>query len=140
VARLGVVLGRRHVFIPALLEAEGLRVRATLFQVRHPRATPLPTGPVSLRAGGPADPDRDAACGYESLGGLLVRVDAVENLLGTAHAQARQGQLQASASLARIVRCAPEALPPVLIALGFEREGEGFRAREPRAKRKHTSV
>jgi len=140
VARLGVVLGRRHVFIPALLEAEGLRVRATLFQVRHPRATPLPTGPVSLRAGGPADPDRDAACGYESLGGLLVRVDAVENLLGTAHAQARQGQLQASPSLARILRCAPEALPSVLLALGFEKAGEVFRAREPRPKRKHTSV
>ncbi len=136
---LRVVLGRRHVFIAALLEPEALRVRATLFQVGHPAATPLPTGPASLRAGGQADPDRDAACGYESLGGLLVRVDAVENLLGTAHSQARQGQLHASASLARIARCAPEALPGVLIALGFEKAGEVFRAREPRAKRRNPS-
>ncbi len=136
VANLGVVLGRRHIFMPALLAPEALRVRATLFQVRHPSAIPLPTGPVSLRSGGSADPDRDAACGYESLGGLLVRVDAVETLLGTAHSLARQGRLHATASLAHSLRCGPEALPGVLIALGFEKAGEGFRAREPRAGRR----
>jgi len=133
---LGVVLGRRHIYMPALLEPEALRVRATLFQVRHPSAIPLPTGPVSLRSGGSADPERDAACGYESLGGLLVRVDAVESLLGTAHSLARQGRLHASASLAHSLRCGPEALPGVLIALGFEKEGQGFRAREPRGGRR----
>lgn len=133
---LKVVLGRRHVFIPALLEPEALRVRATLFQVRHPSATPLPTGPLSLRSGGSADPERDAACGYESLGGLLARVDAIETLLGTAHALARKGDLRADSALARILRCAPEALPAVLIALGFENSGDLFRAREPRGKPK----
>ena len=136
VANLGVVLGRRHIFMPALLDPEALRVRATLFQVRHPAATPLPTGPVSLRSGGSADPERDAACGYESLGGLLVRIDAVENLLGTAHSLARQGRLHATASLAHSLRCGPEALPGILITLGFEKQGEGFRAREPRAGRR----
>ncbi len=135
-ASLGVVLGRRHIYMPSLLEAEALRVRATLFQVRHPSAIPLPTGPVSLRSGGSADPERDAACGYESLGGLLVRVDAVESLLGTAHSLARQGRLHASASLAHSLRCGPEALPGILIALGFEKEGQGFRAREPRGGRR----
>jgi ATP-dependent RNA helicase SUPV3L1/SUV3 len=132
-ASLGVVLGRRHLFMPALLEPEALRVRATLFQVRHPSAIPLPTGPVSLRSGS-ADPERDAACGYESLGGLLVRVDAVESLAGTAHSLARQGRLHASAALAHTLRCGPEALPGVLLALGFEKAGEGFRAREPRGR------
>jgi len=136
VASLGVLLGRRHIFMPALLDPEALRVRATLFQVRHPSATPLPTGPVSLRSGGSADPERDAACGYESLGGLLLRVDAVENLLGTAHSLARQGRLHATASLAHSLRCGPEALPGILVALGFEKAGEGFRAREPRAGRR----
>ena len=140
VASLGVVLGRRHIFMPALLDSEALRVRATLFQVRHPSAIPLPTGSVSLRSGGSADPERDAACGYESLGGLLVRVDAVEGLLGTAHSLARQGRLHASASLAHSLRCGPEALPGVLIALGFERAGDGFRAREPRAGRRRAAL
>jgi len=129
-ANLGVVLGRRHVFMPSLLDPEALRVRATLFQVRHPGTTPLPTGPLSLRAGGSTDAERDAACGYESLGGLLLRVDAVESLLGTAHSLARQGRLHANAALARIPRCGPEALPAVLIALGFEKAGDGFRARD----------
>jgi ATP-dependent RNA helicase SUPV3L1/SUV3 len=137
VSSLGIVLGRRHVFLPALLDPEALRVRATLFQVRHPSATPLPTGPQSLRASGTTDVERDAACGYESLGGLLVRVDVVESLLGTAHSLARQGKLHANAALARIPRCPPEALPAVLIALGFERDGDGFRAREsPQGKQR----
>jgi ATP-dependent RNA helicase SUPV3L1/SUV3 len=135
----GVILGRRHVWIRALLEPEALRIRATLFQVRHPGATPLPTGPESLRGGTKADPERDAACGYESLGGLLVRVDAVELLSGTAHAQARQGPLEANPSLARILRCAPEALPEVLVALGFERAGSVFVARPPRPKGRRRS-
>jgi hypothetical protein len=87
-----------------------------------------------LRASGNGDADRDAACGYESLGGLLLRVDAVENLLGTAHSLARQGQLHANAALARIPRCGPEALPAVLIALGFEKAGDGFRARDSHQK------
>jgi ATP-dependent RNA helicase SUPV3L1/SUV3 len=135
-AALGIVFGRRHVLMPALLRPEALHVRATLFQVRHPQATPLPTGPESLRAVGQTDPKRDAACGYESLGGLLVRVDAVESLLNAAHAQERQGRLRASVSLARIVRCREEALPSVLLALGFEKTDDGFRAREPHGKRK----
>jgi ATP-dependent RNA helicase SUPV3L1/SUV3 len=139
-ARLGVVLGRRHVFMPALLQPEALRVRATLFQVGHPGATPLPAGPVSLRTGGSPDPGRDAACGYESLAGLLLRVDAIESLLRAAHAQARQGRLHASASLARILRCGPEALPAILLALGFEKAGNGFRARDSRAGRRRTSL
>lgn len=134
--RLGVVLGRRHVFMPALLRPEALRVRATLFQVRHPAVTPLPTGPVSLRGGGNPDPARDAACGYESLGSLLVRVDAVESFLGAAHGEARKGRLHPSASLAHILRCGPEALPAVLLSLGFERAGNGFRARETNLRRR----
>lgn len=135
-AHLGVVLGRRHVFVSALLGAETLRLRATLFHVRHPRATPLPVGPASLRGGGASDPSRDTACGYEALGDLIVRIDAVENLLGAAHAQARKGPFHASPSLARLLQCGPEALPAVLIAVGFEKSDHGFRAREPRAGRK----
>lgn len=136
IARLGIVLGRRHVFMRALLEPDVLRVRATLFQVRHPGATPLPTGPASLRGGGASDPARDAACGYDALGTLLVRVDAVESLLGAAHAQARQGPFHATAALANLIRCAPEALPAILLALGFERTEGGFRTREPRPNAK----
>ena len=131
-ARRGVVLGRRHVFMPSLLGAEALRLRATLFQVKHPKAVPLPVGPASLRGGGSPDPSRDAAGGYEALGGMIVRVDAVESLLGAAHAQARKGPFHPSASMARLVQCGPEALPGVLLALGFEKTDHGFRAREPR--------
>lgn len=135
-ARLGVVLGRRHVFMPSLLRTEALRLRAVLFQVRHKSATPIPAGPLSLRSGGSPDPSRDAACGYEAIGSLIVRVDAVENLLGTAHAQARKGPFSASASLARLLQCGPEELPAILSALGFDKTEQGFRARDPRAGRK----
>lgn len=132
--RLGVVLGRRHVFMPALLRPDALRVRAALYQVRHPGAIPLPSGPASLRGGGPGDPGRDAACGYEALGGLLLRVDAIESLLGAAHARARQGRLQPDASLARILHCGPEALPGILLSLGFEQAGEAFLTRKGRRR------
>ena len=118
--------------MPSLLGAEALRLRATLFQVEHPKAVPLPVGPASLRGGGSPDPSRDAGCGYEALGGLIVRVDAVESLLGAAHAQARKGPFHTSPSLARLLQCATEALPAVLLALGFEKTEHGFRAREPR--------
>jgi ATP-dependent RNA helicase SUPV3L1/SUV3 len=130
-ARLGVVLGRRHVFMPSLL-----RVRALLFQVRHKIAAPLPSGPLSLRGGVSHDPQRDAACGYEALSNLMVRVDAIENLLGAAHAQARQGPFPPNPSLARLLQCGPEDLPAILISLGFEKTDHGFRARDPRAGRK----
>jgi len=135
-SRLGVVLGRRHVYMPALVRPEPLRARATLFQVRHPGVTPLPVGPPSLRGGGALDPRRDTACGYEALGSLLVRVDAVENFLGTAHSLARQGRLHPNPSLAKLLRCGPEALPPVLLALGFEKSGDGFHARSRRGGRR----
>ena len=45
-------------------------------------------------------------------------------------------QCHASAPLAHSLRCGPEALPAILIALGFEKAGDGFRAREPRAGRR----
>lgn len=133
-SHLGIILGRRHIFMPALLRPEALRVRATLHQVRNPNSTPLPSGPVSLRGGDRKDPERDATSGYESIGELLVRIDALETLIGTAHSLARQGQLQASAPLARIIHCAPEALPSVLLALGFEKSEHGYRAKEHRQR------
>ena len=133
-SHLGIILGRRHIFMPALLRPEALRVRATLHQVRNPNSTPLPSGPVSLRGGDRNDPERDATSGYESIGELLVRIDALETLIGTAHSLARQGQLQASAPLARIIHCAPEALPSVLLALGFEKSEHGYRAKEHRQR------
>ena len=137
-SKLQVVLGRRHVFIPGLLKPEALRVRATLYQARHPSGAPLPVGPPSLRGGAPHS-ERDAACGYELVAGLLIRIDALETLIGTAHSLARRGKLQATPALATIVRCAPEAMSAVLQALGFERTDDGFRAREtkrPPAKRR----
>ena len=126
---LGVVLGRRHVFLPSLLAPEALRVRATLWHVAHAGGALLPVGPPSLRRSDTPDPRRDAACGYEALGELLVRVDVVERLLGAAHQQARQGRLVPNHALARPVRCETDALPEILEALGFERGPDGFQPR-----------
>ena len=92
--------------------------------------TPLPTRQPSLRSSGPGSPERDAACGYEALGRLLLRVDALERLLVAAHSEARQGRLHPSASRARIASCEPAALPAILVALGFEQAGEVYRAHE----------
>lgn len=138
-SRLRIVLGARHIFMPALLRPEVLRCRAALFEARHPGGTPLPVGPVSLRGGTSADVSRHAACGYEALGGLLIRVDAVESLLGTARGLARSGPFSASDALARVAHTSVDRLPEVLHALGFEAGDAGFSprssGREPRAKR-----
>ncbi|MCM2256234.1 MAG: disulfide oxidoreductase, partial [Vicinamibacteria bacterium] len=122
-ARQGMALGWRHVFQRALLAPEALRVRATLWHVRHPEPAVLPVGPASLRAAGAPDPRRDAACGYESVAGLLLRVDALEEALTLAHHGARRGQPPPVAKLARLLHCDAGAVPGVLAALGLGAKG-----------------
>jgi ATP-dependent RNA helicase SUPV3L1/SUV3 len=141
-ARAGITLGRRHVFMPALLEPEALHVRATLWSVRHPRSTPIPVGPVSLRAVGLPDPRRDAACGYERLGDLWIRIGEVEKLLAAAHGQARQRSVRPARSLARIVHSDITSLVPVLRTLGFRSPPEpssGESRSRSRARRRNRS-
>lgn len=116
-AQLGVTLGWRHAFLRATLAPEALRLRAALWNVRRPQTPAPPVGPTSLRATSPGDTRRDAACGYERVADLLLRVDVLEEAIGLAHPRLRAGQPAPLARIARALHCDPAAVPGLLAAL-----------------------
>lgn len=78
-ARLGLRFGTESVFIPALLKAEPMRLRARLWAVRCGVVPPpLPEGRMTLEPLPGVDLSFYAAIGYRRIGRVAVRVDVLE--------------------------------------------------------------
>ena len=125
-ARLGVRIGIESVWFPGLMKGRPLALRALLFAVHrgHQPVAPPAGRPLSLGR----DPALSADCyqslGYRLLGGTALRVDALERLAMAARKLARQGPFAASEPLRALAGCPPEALPAILLALGYQRRVE----------------
>ncbi|MBL8531941.1 MAG: helicase [Hyphomonadaceae bacterium] len=127
-ARLGVRIGRHHIFMPALVRP---RAAETLAVLTRAGEAPTGRGVFLPRAGALAvalDEARTArelaAAGYGACGRLAVRFDIIERL-----AAAVEGAEQPpDAALARIMARPVRELEGVLTALGYRR-GEGEIAR-----------
>jgi len=126
-AQLGVMVGQRAVFAPALLDAATLHRRLVLTRTFY---GVFPPDAGSRRPVIPVQPALPVA-GYLALGYLVaapfaVRADLLEELLAAPASQ------RTSAALARASRLSPEETTLLARALGF---GGGKRSRRRRRKR-----
>jgi ATP-dependent RNA helicase SUPV3L1/SUV3 len=124
-AALGVWIGQRHVFLTGLFDREAVRLRGLLWSLHRGVAAPILDG----RHSAPADPrvprEAWAACGYEVLGPLAVRVDRLEKLLAAAHRRGRGGPFTPDDEMRSLLGCSPERVAEVLRAAGFRRAEAG---------------
>ena len=120
-ARLGVRLGRHHVFMPDLLRPAAIEARIRLLRIYHGQALPpVPAGRTVLRPPFPAQGEAMLAVGFASFDGFAVRVDILERIAAQVRARAREAAtfdvppaLAAEAGLTRA------ELAGLVTALGF---------------------
>jgi ATP-dependent RNA helicase SUPV3L1/SUV3 len=140
--RLGVRFGVRQIYLPAMLKPRAIELRARLWAT-HRRATDLaapPPGAVAFAA----DPDQPKgfaeAIGFEPLGASCLRIDIVERLAARLRGLARQGPFALQPDLMAMTGLPGEQLAAVVVALGFERDGDrylrGPSGRRPSAPRR----
>jgi ATP-dependent RNA helicase SUPV3L1/SUV3 len=135
-SRLGVVVGRLALFLPALQHPEAARLRARLFAVKHGRpAESAPDGAPSV----PIDPRQPAAfylaCGYLPAGPRAVRLDRLERAAAVVSRLSRNGPFLPPRDIASILGCRPEDVPAVLTALGYVEKDGRFERRHHKGVR-----
>jgi ATP-dependent RNA helicase SUPV3L1/SUV3 len=139
--RLGVTLGRLAVFLPALQNAEAMRLRARLFAVRHGLSShDGPQGSPST----PNDPARPAAfflaCSYLPAGPRAIRLDRLERGAALLARLSRGGAFLPPRELAAVLGCRDDEIAAVLAALGYvERDGRFERRSRREASARRTS-
>ena len=121
IARLGLKLGYRAIFMPALLKPAAQVLRAQLWAARQ--EIKFPELPAPCRISVPADAGVPqgfyAAIGFEVLGGRALRIDMAERLVAQARRLAAQGPFAASGELLALAGCKPGEIAPILAALGY---------------------
>ncbi len=139
---LGLRMGRRFLFLPALLKPAATRLKVILQAVADGRPAPLPPPPgrIVLPVDSDQSPSHWHAAGFAVCGPVAVRVDMLERLAAAAHAASAAGPFAVTAELSRIVASRTDLLPPMLVHLGYRAvqtpEGERFvRRREKEGAR-----
>jgi ATP-dependent RNA helicase SUPV3L1/SUV3 len=127
-SRAGVVVGRKTVFLPALLGREALRLRSLLVTLWHGGAPPVDGGPA-LALDSAHKASVYEACGYQPVGRLAVRVDVLHRIAVNLARLGRQGPFRLPKELPELLGRGPEAGAEVLGALGYARRGDVFVAR-----------
>jgi ATP-dependent RNA helicase SUPV3L1/SUV3 len=131
--KLGVRLGYRDVFMPALLRPARLALRARLWRLDHPGAATqqiAEPGQVTLSGATSGEMPADclAATGYRPVGALVgalaVRVDIFDRLAGLAHAAHKKGAFQAGNDMLSLLGRGREGLDEVLRDLGYNGQGD----------------
>jgi ATP-dependent RNA helicase SUPV3L1/SUV3 len=129
-ARLGVRLGRRVIYMPALIKPRAARLMAILTH-RMPRAGGAPLflprpGAISAPLDDDASPLVCAAAGYRRCGRVAVRFDRVE-VLAAALRQAGEadGGALVTPRLAALIGRPMRDVPGVLAALGYRADDKG---------------
>ncbi len=137
-SKLGVRFGVRHIFLPSMLKAKAILLRARLWAIqrRINDLTPPPFGRVALDATGFAE-GYAAAIGFEPLGKRALRIDIVERLAADLRHTAREApSFELSPGMMALTGLGREDLGSVVIKLGFIIDDEGrFRRQAPRPRR-----
>jgi ATP-dependent RNA helicase SUPV3L1/SUV3 len=127
-SRLGVRFGVRQIYLPAMLKPRAIELRARLWAT-HRRATDL-AAPTPGAVAFAADPDQPKgfaeAIGFEQLGASCLRIDIVERLAARLRGLARQGPFALEPDLMAMTGLTGEQLAAVVVALGFERDGDRY--------------
>ena len=124
---LGVKLGRREIFMPALMKPKSAVLAAKLWAVfKELKKVPdlPPPGRVSLPLGDKGDLQFLRVAGYRRAGPLVVRVDILERLIGQLRKRAARGVFAPDPDLLNLVGCTLEQMVGVLESLGYKRAGE----------------
>lgn len=137
--RIGIRFGTERIFVPALLKAAPVRLRATLLAVAAgEEPVVLRDGAVSFAPFDGRDRDFHAALGFPVVGGRAVRADALERLAAAVRERLRTARGDADtakeapaspveldrAALALIAAPAAETAA-VITALGYPAESQG---------------
>jgi len=125
--RLGVRLGYRDVFLPALLRPARLSARARLWRLDNPElahpALPEP-GRVAVSLTEKGDLERyQAAVGFRPCDDIAVRVDIFDRLARLAHVAGKKGAFEASHEMLSLLGRGREGLDMVLRDLGYSGKG-----------------
>ena len=142
---LGVKLGRREIFLPALLKPKPAALAAKLWAVFNEleKVPDLPPpGRVSLQVMNKEDLQFLRVAGYCRAGPLAVRVDILERLIGQLRKRAVKGVFASDPELLNLVGCTLEQMMGVLESLGYKRVGDRgslLRAGNPAAQKSENS-
>ncbi|MEX2452142.1 MAG: helicase-related protein [Rhodospirillales bacterium] len=143
---LGIRIGRRSVFIPALLKPAAVRLRGILWAVRQRvRLIPMPPDPgrVSLALSAHLPHAYYDAIGFQPFETVALRVDILERLAAEAWNASGHGPFAPSAHMLSITGCTADSLNEVLRALGYRqtpRDGTMLFERAPKQHRKRKAV
>ena len=138
-SKLGVRFGVRHLFLPSMLKAKAVTLRARLWAVQqsHSDLTPPPPGRVSLDASS-FDQGYASAIGFEPLGRHALRLDIVERLAADLRRASKDGaSFELSPAMMAISGLGREDLGAVIERLGFIVDDQGnYRRQAQRPRRK----
>jgi len=122
---LGIKIGRREVFFPALLRPKPAGLSALLWAIKN-EINPLPKLPPPGRVSLPFE---DAipfefmqAAGFRRAGALFVRIDILERVLGMLKLRHAKGPFAADAELLNLLGCSAEDAVGVFASLGYEKQ------------------
>ncbi len=137
-ARIGVELGRRVVYLPALLEPAAVRRRAALCSAFAGHAEPVVPGADtrSLPRQRHVLAATYLALGFPVFGPRAVRADVVERVGTRLHRAARRGPFKPPGDLAGQLGCEDGDVARVVEAFGFRRVSGGRFARRGRPRRR----
>lgn len=135
-ARVGIRIGARHVFVPAALKPAAMRWRMALWATANPMVEALPSlpdnAPVSVPVTPGVPPAAYTAAGYWAVGDKAVRVDLVERLMDALRDGGKDGgPIVPTGQLVSMVGLGLADFARLMVALGYRRtmvkseEGEG---------------
>lgn len=126
---LGVQVGARLVYVPALLTSPALTRRVALHAAWQPFIKELPApGIPSVEAREELAAAAYTAMGYPVFGARAIRADLVERVHGTLATLARRAGNDPFAwpeQIARWLRCPPEAVPDIVASFGYRPLADG---------------
>ena len=137
----GVRFGVRHVFLPSMLKAKAIELRARLWAIHQgiDGLTPPRPGRVTLDSADFAE-GYAAAIGFEQLGRHALRIDIVERLAADLRRASRENTaFDLSSAMMSLTGLGREGLGSVVEGLGFAADGEGRYARKAVRSRRKSS-
>ncbi len=129
--KLEVRVGRRVAYVPGLLTEDAIRRRRVLVAVTRGAVLQewIPIGaPGALRAPDGVDEKAMMSVGYPVFGGMAIRADVVERLIGVLSARSKQQPFALPESVPGMLGCGPQEAALVVQALGFVPGPDGWRA------------
>ena len=119
-ARLGIRLGQINLFMPAMLKARPIALRAQLWGVHHKSGHGAPPpGRVSLPVSANVPKSYYPAVGYQTVGSLSVRGDILERLAASLRHHARRGPFSPDPELLSLCGAQPDEFAGILDSLGY---------------------